>query len=282
MSTAGTMILIQRRYNIKGGKRVSKIFIDPGHGGHDPGASGKYSKEKDNVLKVGLRLKKILESYGHTVKMSRSSDVFIDLSERARMANNWGADYFISLHNNSAASNVSGFETFIFDGTVSAATSKLQAAVHNTIVKRIGIANRGMKRANLSVLRESKMPAMLIEYAFITNISDENILINKVELLAQWTAEGIVAYTGGSKPAAPQPLPPSPSQKDDTNLYKPTATAILNSTAAVLKRLEQQADNPLDSQWREKLLKGELTESDALGLLYVAIDRGHFGKNDEK
>lgn len=182
---------------------MAKIFIDPGHGAHDPGAVGKRSKEKDNVLTVGLRLKTLLESAGHTVKMSRSTDVFIELSDRAKVANAWRADYFISLHNNSATSNVSGFETFIFDGAVSAATSKLQVAIHNAIATKIGIKDRGKKRANYAVLRESKMPAVLIEYGFISNTGDESILINKVEQLAQWTAQGITAYAGGSvKPAA--------------------------------------------------------------------------------
>lgn len=258
---------------------MSKIFIDPGHGDNDPGAIGKRSKEKDNVLKVGLRLKALLENNGHTVKMSRSTDVFIELSDRARMANNWGADYFISLHNNSSTTNASGFETFIFDGAVSVATSKLQIAIHNAIASKIGITNRGIKRGNLSVLRESKMPAVLVEYAFISNPDDESILINKVEQLAQWTANGIVAIAGSTvKPSVPKPTPKpevAAPQTEKTELYKPSASAILNSTATVLKRMEQKADQPLDPIWREKLLKGELTLSDAIGLLYVAIERGH-------
>lgn len=187
---------------------MAKIFLDPGHGKHDPGAVGKQSSEKDNVLKVGLRLKTLLESAGHTVKMSRSTDVFIELSERARMANTWGADYFVSLHNNSATSNASGFETFIFNGTVSAATTKLQGAIHKAIADKIGIRDRGQKRGNLAVLRESAMPAVLIEYAFISNADDEAILINKVEQLAQWTAQGINVYAGGSVKPAVKPTTP--------------------------------------------------------------------------
>ncbi len=266
---------------------MAKIFIDPGHGKHDPGAVGKRSNEKDNVLKVGLRLKTLLESAGHTVKMSRSTDVFVTLSDRAKMANNWGAEYFVSLHNNSAtAVSATGFETFIFDGAVSAATSKLQTAIHNAIASKIGIRDRGMKRQNLAVLRESAMPAVLIEYAFISNAGDENILINKVMQMAQWTAEGITAYAGGTvKPAAtkPSPVKPAPSAPQPTteDLYKPSATAMVNSTATVLRRVENKADQPLDPIWREKLLSGEMTISDAIGALYVAIDRGHIvGKSE--
>lgn len=90
----------------------------------------------------------------------------------------------------------------------------------------------------------------------------------------------VKAHMNGTvRPAAkPTPQPELP-QKEETNLYKPSATAITNSTATVLSRLEKKADKPLDPQWREKLLKGELTDSDAIGLLYVAIDRGHIVGN---
>lgn len=187
---------------------MSKIYLDPGHGGQDPGAIGIRSKEKDNVLKVGMRLKTLLESYGHTVKMSRSTDVFIALSERARLANVWGADYFVSLHDNAATANVTGFETFIHNGPVQSKTSGFQDAIHNAIIKSIGIQDRGKKRANFAVLRETKMPAVLIEYAFISNTNDERILIDEVEKLAQLTANGIVNHVGGVKPSTPPSTPP--------------------------------------------------------------------------
>lgn len=179
---------------------MAKIFIDAGHGGHDPGAVGSRSREKDNVLKVANRLKVLLESHGHTVRMSRSTDVFLSLSERARLANVWGADYFVSLHNNAATSSATGFETFIHNGPVQSKTAGFQNAIHAAIIKDIGIRDRGKKRANFAVLRETRMPAVLIEYAFISNVSDENILINEVEKLAQLTANGIVNYAGSSKP----------------------------------------------------------------------------------
>ena len=186
---------------------MAKIFLDPGHGGNDPGAVGKKSKEKDNVLKVAKKLKTLLEGYGHTVRLSRSTDKFISLSERARKANSWGADYFISLHNNAASSTATGFETFIYSGSVSDKTKHLQSAVHNAIAKSIGIRDRGKKRANFAVIRETKMPAVLIEYAFISNTGDESILINQVNKLANLTADGIVDIAGGkitAKPSKPQ------------------------------------------------------------------------------
>lgn len=218
---------------------MSKIFIDPGHGAHDPGAVGKRSKEKDNVLKVGLRLRSLLEAAGHTVKMSRSTDVFISLADRAKMANDWGADYFISLHNNAATATATGFETFIFNGPVSAATSKLQNAVHSAIAGSIGIVDRGKKRANYAVLRLSKMPAILIEYAFISNVNDESILIHEVEKLAQLTAKGIVGVAGGKLVT---PKEPSKEKEDDE-----MATLLPDTQKKDMRNLLTKAYNTKDS-----------------------------------
>src|SRR5690625_2694275 len=129
--------------------------IDPGHGGRDPGAIGKKSKEKDNVLKVAKKLKTLLEDYGHTVKLTRSTDKYLTLSERANKANRNGADYFISLHNNAATSkSATGFETFIYNGAIQSKTEGFQKSVHNAIAKQIGIVDRGKKRANFAVVRE--------------------------------------------------------------------------------------------------------------------------------
>ncbi|MCL2283684.1 MAG: N-acetylmuramoyl-L-alanine amidase [Fibromonadales bacterium] len=82
------------------GKKIKTIVIDPGHGGKDPGAMGPNLKEKDIVLSVGLKLKKNLEEKGFTVKMTRSTDEFVELAKRPAMANEWGGDLFISLHIN--------------------------------------------------------------------------------------------------------------------------------------------------------------------------------------
>lgn len=192
---------------------MAKIFIDNGHGGHDPGAIGKNSREKDNVLKVGLRLGALLQSAGHQVRYSRTTDKFLSLSERARLANNWGADIFISLHNNSHNSNASGFETFIYNGKVSSKTKSLQNNIHNAIASNIGINDRGKKTANFAVVRETKMPAVLIEYAFISNVSDERILINQVNDLAKWTANGVTNFAGGKVSSSPSTNNSKPSPK---------------------------------------------------------------------
>ncbi len=83
-----------------GTREVKTIVIDPGHGGKDSGALGKNAQEKDIVLAVGKLLKKDLEKAGFNVKMTRDKDVFIELGQRANLANQWDGDLFISLHCN--------------------------------------------------------------------------------------------------------------------------------------------------------------------------------------
>src|SRR5690625_7632700 len=108
---------------------MAKIYLDPGHGGHDPGAVGKRSKEKGNVLKVAKKIKVILENYVHTVKLTRSSDVFVSLSNRAKLANECGADVFVSLRINSATATGTGYETLNYNGSISDISRKINTSV---------------------------------------------------------------------------------------------------------------------------------------------------------
>lgn len=259
---------------------MSKIFIDPGHGGNDPGAIGKRSREKDNVLKVALHLKAILEGYGHEVRLSRSTDVFIPLGERARLANAWGADYFFSLHDNSAtATSATGFETFIYNGSVSAATTKLQNAVHSSIANQIGIRDRGKKKANFAVLRLTHMPAVLVEYAFISNYSDETILIDEVEKLALLTAQGIVNYAGGRKDVAAVPNKPKPTpapEKLTIELEFTSGTLRKVVETFIGSKLQQEmavkaaSERGYSSAWIKKQADGSAANGDLVALMIGA------------
>ncbi|MED1481558.1 N-acetylmuramoyl-L-alanine amidase [Bacillus altitudinis] len=182
---------------------TKKIMIDPGHGGHDPGAAANGLKEKDLVLKIAKKTKAILEKvYGASVKLTRSTDVYIDLSQRARLANNWGADYFASIHIN--AGGGTGFETFRFDKlSAASSTGKQQKIVHDSIYKKIKekAGDRGTKSKNLAVLRETKMPAILTENLFIDRKEDAALLKQESFLddLAEGHAEGIAAAVGLKK-----------------------------------------------------------------------------------
>src|SRR5206468_5191387 len=99
------------------GLGVSRIVIDPGHGGHDPGAKGKGVTEAELVLDVALRLEKLLQKVpGVEVILTRRTDEFIALPERTAVANREGADLFLSIHANASTSlQAHGIETYFLN-----------------------------------------------------------------------------------------------------------------------------------------------------------------------
>lgn len=155
-----------------------KIFIDPGHGGTDPGARANGLQEKNITLKIALKLRDILQRKyeGHTIKMSRTTDKTISLIERTNLANNWSADYLISIHIN--AGGGTGFESYTYNGNYKGKekTNRLRRTLHNQIVKQTDFHNRGKKEANFHMVRESAMPAVLTENGFIDTKEDAQLL----------------------------------------------------------------------------------------------------------
>lgn len=149
-----------------------KIFIDPGHGGSDPGAvNGNYYEKKIN-LSIALKLDSLLNKFGYDVMLSRHEDIYVTLENRVALANNWNADLFISIHANSSSnSNATGFETLVYEHNVYA------NAIHSEIVKITKTVDRGIKiRHDLYVLKHTKMIALLLETGFISNQNDCNKL----------------------------------------------------------------------------------------------------------
>lgn len=150
-----------------------KVFLDPGHGGTDDGAQANGLKEKNLTLAIAKRIEAILvnEIQNVTVRMSRSSDQTVSLKERTDHANRWGADYYLSIHIN--AGGGLGYEDYIYNKLAnSSRTSILRDSLHSEIIKLNGMNNRGKKKANFHVLRETKMSAMLTENGFIDNAKD--------------------------------------------------------------------------------------------------------------
>ena len=177
-----------------------KIMLDPGHGGSDPGAVGNGLREKDLTLSISKKIRDRLKDYENVqVKLSREGDQTLSLSARANAANAWGADYYMSIHINSAAgSNGTGFETFIYNGGVNQPTIASQNVVHAEILKAIGMKDRGKKRANFLVLRTTRMNAILTENGFINNPADAALLKQDAFLdkVAQGHVNGLVAFYG--------------------------------------------------------------------------------------
>jgi N-acetylmuramoyl-L-alanine amidase len=161
------------------------IFIDAGHGGRDSGAVGFGLYEKNVCLDLAKKINNHFGEYKDAaVSLTRWDDRFIDLSERAEMANQRGADLFISIHNNAATPTANGFESFIHDNAGSK-TANYQNVLHKHIMdylSRYNIRDRGKKRADFAVLRNTKMSAILLENLFITN-EKENKLLRDNEFL---------------------------------------------------------------------------------------------------
>ncbi|ADQ07371.1 cell wall hydrolase/autolysin [Caldicellulosiruptor hydrothermalis 108] len=190
ISKSGTNITISFSQKLQKPQKKLKIFIDPGHGGSDPGAI--YTKvvngkkvtynEKDFNLDISLRLREKLKSLGYEVYMSRDKDVYVDLYDRTRMANSLNADLFISIHNNAIDnSSVRGTMVLYKEKQQNGLISDKQFAqiVLESIVKQVGTQNKGIvERPNLAVLRTSSMPAVLVEVAFGTNPQDLDLLLS--------------------------------------------------------------------------------------------------------
>jgi N-acetylmuramoyl-L-alanine amidase len=180
---------------------MSKIVIDPGHGGSDPGASANGIIEKNWALDMARRVgKHLTDGWECVVEYTRSSDRFIEVTERGRMAERMEAQAFLSLHNNAFTSaSANGFETFRYSSG-KAHDRALQNAVHDSVMGFLrghGITDRGKKSANFGVLRTSNnIPSILIEYLFLTNAREAGLLkqASFADGLAKATAEGVAAF----------------------------------------------------------------------------------------
>src|SRR5690625_1147488 len=176
--------------------KMSKIVvIDPGHGGHDPGAVANGLREKDLTLDISKRTKRYLErNYkGVKVYLTRTNDKYLTLAQRANYANRKNADLFVSMHIN--AGGGTGYESFIHTSKASR-TVRAQGEVHYQAVKEMAVTNRGKKSANFAVLRLTKMPAILPENLFIDRKSDANKLKSSkfLDKVAKGHAVGIANF----------------------------------------------------------------------------------------
>jgi len=171
------------------------IFIDPGHGGHDPGAVQNGVNEKDINLQVGLKLNAALKKAGYDTIISRDSDVYLTLDQRYNMANNSNSNIFISLHCNSfTSSSAHGIEVYYCPpekSPVKEVDSKpLAEAIHDELVKATGAKGRGAKEGTFAVIKNTTMPAILIEMGFISNSEEAQKL--QTDSYQNKIVEGIV------------------------------------------------------------------------------------------
>jgi N-acetylmuramoyl-L-alanine amidase len=205
-------------------RHVRKITIDMGHGGNDPGAIGKISKEKDLTLKIGLRLAQHLRAKGYQVSLTRSKDIQIPLKQVGVLQRRSRSDLFVSIHINSAADKkVSGIETYCLTpaGAVSSNGGKADKTVYpgntrdganmllawmiqSSLLKYTQANDRGVKRARFAVLKDIDAPGVLVEVGFISNPAEEKKLNDPeyVDKIVSGITVGIVNFTRRTKPKA--------------------------------------------------------------------------------
>jgi len=172
------------------------IVIDAGHGGKDPGATSSYGYEEKTVnLDVALQIAQTLRDKGYKIIMTRNNDEFIELEERADIANRNKADIFVGIHSDSSAkSSTNGFTVYVERSGSSASTS-----LANAIDRRMaqtGISSNGVRKADYRVLTHTGCPAVLIELGYLSNNWEARQLKNRdtQRQLAQAITEGITDY----------------------------------------------------------------------------------------
>lgn len=183
-----------------------KIFIDQGHNPQNPnaGAEANGVREQDVNYEVGVRLAALLNNNPNfEARLSRNSpteqlgtSTATSLQARARAANEWGADYFISLHcNSSPITTASGSEAYVYRKEGPAYNMALR--ILEGLNYMTGLPNRGVfERPSLYVLRATDMPSLLVEMGYLTNTTDAYLLSTDPESFARGIYNGILMYFG--------------------------------------------------------------------------------------
>ena len=238
---------------VPGIHNFTTVVLDPGHGAQDKGAASPYQYEKNFALDVARRLRDNLQKSGLKVVMTRNSDVFVELQERAAIANETPSCIFVSLHFNASPNfSASGLEIFCITPRGAPSTEYdelvvrdmvqesgneselpslvLASAITNALQgSSLTMLDRGLKRARFAVLRLTKVPAVLVEGGFLSNLKDAALVANTEwrNKYAQAIATGILEYKrlaefkepprqvadyrNGVPPRTSQPLPVSPT-----------------------------------------------------------------------
>jgi N-acetylmuramoyl-L-alanine amidase len=238
---------VMRPSRIKNATAVDTVILDAGHGGQDRGACGRWGFEADYTLDVARRTRDLLLQLGFKVYLTRDRDVFIPLEDRPRFGNKFPNAIFISIHFNHGKSEASGLETFTLaprgvpsmasdgprlsdlkacPGNVNdAANMALATATHAAMVSTVGGIDRGIKRARFRVIRESKIPGVLVECGFLSSASDGRKIASSA--YRQMIAGALARAVGNYRDAVePEPEPPVGPLVD----LKTTAAAVSTET----------------------------------------------------
>lgn len=178
---------------------ATKIVVDAGHGGSNPGAVFEGRRESDDALRLAMAVGKILESNGYDVTYTRTSDVTQSVGQKAAIANEEGADLFVSIHRNAAEypGQYSGIQTLIYNDS---GIKKQMAENINSNLEALGFRNAGVSiRPNLVVLNSTQMPALLVEAGFIDSDTDNRLFDSRFQAMAQAIADGIMETLEGTR-----------------------------------------------------------------------------------
>jgi N-acetylmuramoyl-L-alanine amidase len=230
-----------RPSRIQKSEKVETVVLDPGHGGSDQGASSSWGSEKLFTLDVALAARKELIRAGYRVEMTRATDTAVSLEERVNIANRFPRAVFVSIHFNSSAGGA-GVESYALapEGVTSNMTSEhhvsaadvarhagnaqdernvaLTASIHATVLSRLAAFDRGVRHARFHVLRDVKIPAVLVEGGFISDPGEGQRIATSYyrQRLGGAIAQGIQNYNaavnyraqGASFAVAKMSLPP--------------------------------------------------------------------------
>jgi len=220
-----------------GGRRLTTICLDPGHGGRDTGNHTFWRSEKTYTLALAQELRDQLQKAGFTVILTRSKDTYVELPDRPALANRRGADLFVSLHFNATPSGkneVAGPQTYCItpigasstdaqgEGANFGATTAnrveqksllLAYHVQKSLVKILGANDRGVRRARYAVLRDATMPSILVEGGYMTHPVESKKIYDATyrHQMAQAIVKGILAYRNLVAPPPAPAAPPPPA-----------------------------------------------------------------------
>lgn len=210
------------------GMRITRICLDPGHGGKDPGYRVGSNQEKKYALLLAQELRDQLTRAGFTVTLTRNTDAFVELPVRAELARRRNADLFLSLHFNAApssASTVRGAEVYCMTPAGAASTNArgegggagwfvgnrnndknmfLAFQLQKSLTRNLGTEDRGVHRARYAVLRDAAMPAVLIEGGFMSHPVEGKKIFDSAyrRQMAKAIVDGVMAYKQAVEPGA--------------------------------------------------------------------------------
>ena len=246
-----------------------KIFIDPGHGGDTIGAAYKGRKEQDDCLRLAKAVRDILLTQANVeVMLARDDDFDVELEERAKMANRWGAHYFCSLHRNASNKhNAKGVEAWIYTKCAIGGTTYCMAErLVNGLVATVGFVDRGVKLGapsykDYAVNRCTEMSSCLLEVGFIDNDDDNAIFDAFFADIALSIAKSLMANVG-LEYEAPMVLG---DVDGDGKVTAADARIILRASVGLEKVSLERGDIDGD---------GKITSSDSRAALKISTGQG--------